>query len=154
VTAGGMFRAAGRASWGVGEGRAAGMAEVERRARDRGLPPVRWPEAWPNDGLRAMRAAVVGGKPFARAAFRIQFVDGRALSDDDAIAAAAERAGLDPAAVLAATGDPAIKAQLRANTDRALAAGAVGVPAVLVGGAVLWGDDRLEEAAARASHRA
>jgi 2-hydroxychromene-2-carboxylate isomerase len=150
VLLGGIFRARGRSSWGLGEGRADGMAEVEGRARARGLPPVRWPEPWPNDGLRAMRAVVHAGTPFARAAFRVHFVEGRALSDEAAIALAAERAGLDPAAVLAATDDPEVKAELRANTDRALAAGAMGVPTVTVGDALFWGDDRLEEAAARA----
>ena len=33
-----------------------GMAEVERRASERGLGAVRWPQPWPNDGLAAMRA--------------------------------------------------------------------------------------------------
>jgi 2-hydroxychromene-2-carboxylate isomerase len=56
VLLGGLFRAAGRGSWGVTEDREAGMAEVSRRARERGLPAVRWPEPWPGDYLFAMRA--------------------------------------------------------------------------------------------------
>jgi 2-hydroxychromene-2-carboxylate isomerase len=95
-----------------------------------------------------MRAAVFGGKPFAQAAFRVHYVSGVALSDEQGIFLAAARAGLDPKAVLAATEDPDVKARLRANTDRALQAGTTGVPTVVVEGAVFWGDDRLEEAAA------
>jgi 2-hydroxychromene-2-carboxylate isomerase len=141
-----MFKATGRSSWGLGPGRADGIAEIERRAAERGLPPLRWPEPWPGNSLMAMRAAVVGGKPFAREAFRVHFVDGRTLDDPSSVALAAERAGLDPDAILEATRDPAIKDALRVNTDRALALGAFGVPTVVVDGEVIWGDDRLEEA--------
>jgi 2-hydroxychromene-2-carboxylate isomerase len=147
VLLGGMFAATGRSSWGEGPGRADGQDEIERRARERGLPPITWPEPWPNDGLRAMRAAVFGGKAFAQAAFRVHFVSGVALSDESGIFLAAERAGLDPAAALAATADDAVKNELRANTDRALGEGAFGVPTVVVGGRPYWGDDRLDDAA-------
>ncbi|MFL5958363.1 MAG: 2-hydroxychromene-2-carboxylate isomerase [Solirubrobacterales bacterium] len=146
VLVGAMFKAAGRSSWGLGPGRADGIRKIERRAAERGLPPLRWPEPWPGNSLMAMRAAVFGGKPFAREAFRVHFVDGRTLDDPASVVLAAERAGLDPDAVLEATQDPAIKVALRANTDRALALGAFGVPTVVVDGEVIWGDDRLEEA--------
>ena len=146
VLLGGIFRSTGRMSWAEGPEREAGMAEVERRARERGLPPVRWPEPWPNDGLRVMRAAVFGGVPFARAAFRVHFVSGVPLSDASAIFLAADRAGLDPAAVLAATEEQEVKDALRANTERALGSGVSGVPTVVVGGDTFWGDAELEAA--------
>ncbi len=38
-------------------GRAAGLAEVERRAQAYGLPPIRWPDPFPGNMLFAMRAA-------------------------------------------------------------------------------------------------
>jgi 2-hydroxychromene-2-carboxylate isomerase len=69
------------------------------------------------------------------------------LSDEAAIGEAASRTGLNPAAVLEATVHPDVKGALRDNTDEALARGVVGVPSVIVGGRVHWGDDRLEEAA-------
>ena len=152
VLLGGLFRATGRSSWAQTESRAAGIAEVEARARARRLPAPRWPRPWPNDGLRAMRAAVAAhaagrGEAFALAALRVQFAEGRALSDDAPLTEAAGRVGLDAGALLAATADPEVKARLRANTDGALAAGVVGVPAVLVAGEVFWGDDRLDDAA-------
>jgi 2-hydroxychromene-2-carboxylate isomerase len=151
VLLGAIFKARGRGSWAETEERAAGIAEVERRARARGLPPPRWPNPWPNDGLRAMRAAVYAhaqgsGERFAREAFRISFLEGRLLSEEASLRLALERAGLDPELGLAATGDPQLKARLRRNTDDALQAGVVGVPTVLLGDEVFWGDDRLEEA--------
>lgn len=155
VLLGGLFRATGRSSWARTERRAAGIAEIEARARRYGLPPLRWPARWPNDGLRVMRVATFAhgrgaeaGRHFALTAFRVQFCDGVALEDEQGIVRACERAGLDPAEALAAAGDPDVKAQLRENTDRALATGVVGVPAVIVGDRVVWGDDRLEDAAA------
>lgn len=154
VLLGDIFAATGRSSWARTPRRADGMAEVERRAAELGLPPIRWPDPWPNDGLRAMRAAVHAdargrGREFADAAFDVQFAEGRPLSERAAIAAAAERAGLDPAEVLSATDDPDVKAGLRRNTEAALAAGAFGVPTIVVAGRAIWGDDRLGDAAAR-----
>ena len=57
------------------------MREVERRAAEYGLPPVRWPEPWPGNTLLAMRAATFAtqiGKAvsFSLAAFRQAFAGG------------------------------------------------------------------------------
>jgi 2-hydroxychromene-2-carboxylate isomerase len=68
------------------------------------------------------------------------------LSDASAIFLAADRAGLDPAAVLAATEEQEVKDALRANTERALGSGVSGVPTVVVGGETFWGDAELEAA--------
>ena len=64
---------------------------------------------------------------------------------------AARRAGIDAAELQAALTDPAVKDALRAATDGAVALGVFGVPTVLVGGELFWGDDRLDEAAAAAA---
>ena len=53
--------------------------------------------------------------------------------------------GIDPAALIAAVGDPAIKARLREETDRSLARGVFGSPFVIVDGEPFWGADRLEQ---------
>lgn len=153
VLLGAIFRATGRGSWARTDRRRQGMAEIERRAAERGLPPLRWPDPWPNDGLLVMRAAahahrIGAGRRFAMEAFRAHFCDGAAMEAPESIRLAASRAGLDPETVLAATRDPAVKQLLRANTDAALAEGVFGVPTVVVGGAVHWGDDDLEAAAA------
>ena len=51
------------------------MVEIERRARAYGLPPVRWPDPWPDDYLTAMRVATYAfaagrGHEFAMQAYR------------------------------------------------------------------------------------
>jgi 2-hydroxychromene-2-carboxylate isomerase len=151
VPLGGLFRATGRSSWARTEARAGGMAEVERRAAAYGLPALRWPEPWPGDMLAAMRAAVIAReagsqREFALAAFRHAFAKGHDLSDPEAVLQAAAAAGLDAAAVRERLSDQAVKDTLRAATEAAAARGVFGVPTVVVGDEVFWGDDRLEDA--------
>jgi 2-hydroxychromene-2-carboxylate isomerase len=157
VLLGGLFKATGRSSWARGdaERRETGIADIQARAARYGLPPLRWPEPWPGDYLTAMRAATWAqtqgaAKPFALAAARRAFVEGRDLSLTEEVLAALEAAGL--AADASVLADPAIKLALRAATDAAHARGVFGVPTVAVGDELFWGDDRLEEAAV--AHRA
>jgi 2-hydroxychromene-2-carboxylate isomerase len=58
VLLGGLYKLTGRNSWALGDyrRRQGGMAEIERRARGYGLPPIRWPDPWPNRGDPAIRA--------------------------------------------------------------------------------------------------
>jgi 2-hydroxychromene-2-carboxylate isomerase len=154
VLLGGLFRLTGRSSWARGDAdrRRAGMAEIERRARGYGLPPVRWPDPWPGDNLFAMRVATHAAREgaaraFALAAGRAAFTRGVDLSLHDAVLAAAADAGLDPARAAVAAQQPDVKAELKEATERWHARGAFGVPTLFVGGASYWGDDRLESAA-------
>jgi 2-hydroxychromene-2-carboxylate isomerase len=155
VLLGGLFKLAGRSSWGVGDPalREAGMLEVESRAMAYDLPAIRWPRPWPGDYLTAMRVAVWADRQgavaaYARAAGRHAFLSGFDLSLPDEVARAAQDAGLDPEAALRAARDPEVKHALREATERAFARGVFGVPTVAVGGRLFWGDDRLEDAAA------
>ena len=86
------------------------------------------------------------GEVFALEALRVHFLEGRALSYEDNLTLAAERAGLDPGCALAASFDPSVKDRLRANTDAAVRSGVFGVPTLRVGDAIYWGDDQIEEA--------
>jgi 2-hydroxychromene-2-carboxylate isomerase len=154
LSLGGLFKANGRSSWALGEHerRRAGMAEVERRARDYGLAPVHWPDPWPGNYLMAMRAATfaftVGrGRELTLRAFRDAFARGHDLSIPAQVLDAAERAGLDRQAVAAATQDPQIKQALRDATDAAHELGVIGVPTIAIDRELFWGDDRLEDAA-------
>lgn len=153
IVLGPIFAVRGFDSWGRGEGRAENTAEVERRARVYGLPPMAWPAQWPVNTLHAMRMAVWAvergrGAAFARAAFRAGFVDGADLRDHAVLARCAGAAGFPGVDVAAVVADPAIKAALRRNTDAAIVAGVRGVPTVAVAGRLVYGDDRLVEAAA------
>jgi 2-hydroxychromene-2-carboxylate isomerase len=156
LSLGGLFKANGRSSWALGDAkrRQTGMAEVERRARDYGLPPVRWPDPWPGNYLIAMRATAFAfatgrGREFTLEAFREAFARGVDLSVPAHVLDAAERAGLDRHEVEAATQEPEIKHALRAATDAAHALGVIGVPTIAIDGELFWGDDRLQDAAAQ-----
>ena len=158
ILLGGLFKIHKRDSWANGNGRAAGMAEVERRAAEYGLPPIRWPEPWPGNTLFAMRAATFAmeaGKAvsFALAAFRQGFAGGRDLSEPDNVLLAAAACELHPKAVLKAVETTSIKNRLKQATEEAAELGVVGVPSLAVGDRVFWGDDRLEEAATALGRR-
>ncbi len=152
VLVGAIFGYRGRGSWALTPERAAGEAEIERRAAAYGLPPLVWPEGWPVNSLQAMRAATWAtgqgvGPAFARAAYRREFAEGRGLGAD-VLVEAAEEAGLDPDALIAAIAHDAVKLALREATDAAWELGVQGVPTLEAGRRLYFGDDRLEEAAA------
>jgi 2-hydroxychromene-2-carboxylate isomerase len=156
ILLGGLFKRFGRSSWGQGPDREAGMRECERRAAAYGLPEIRWPDGWPGDMLVAMRAATFAKQlgrtvSFSLAAFRQQFAAGRDLSDPDNVFIAAASSELHPRALETAIASDGVKGELRAATDAAGDRGVFGVPSVVVGDEVFWGDDRLEEAAAAAA---
>jgi 2-hydroxychromene-2-carboxylate isomerase len=156
ILLGGLFKHFGRDSWANGPGREDGIAEVERRAAAYGLPRLVWPEPWPGNTLYAMRAATFAKQTgrtvsFALAAFRQAFVAGRDLSEPDNVLIAAAGCELHPNALLKAVETEHVKNALRAATDRAAERGVSGVPSLVVGERVFWGDDRVEEAVAAAS---
>jgi 2-hydroxychromene-2-carboxylate isomerase len=155
VLLGGLFKLTGRSSWALGDPdrRQRGMAEIERRARAYGLPPMRWPDPWPADYLALMRAATFAftidkGPSFAHAAWRHAFERGIELSDPNRVYDVAPDVGLSRDELATGAADPVVKQALRDATDAAHAAGAFGVPTLAVGDELFWGDDRLEDAAA------
>ena len=75
--------------------------------------------------------------------YRMAWVDGVDLNDDAALAEALSASGHDGEALVAATQDPAVKAQLRANTEEAVEIGACGAPTMVVDEQLFWGNDRI-----------
>lgn len=158
VLVGALFARFGRTSWGLTAEREAGIAECERRASAYGLPPFRWPEPWPGNSMKAMRAAIFAKQigrstSYTLAAFRQAFAAARDLTELDNVLIAAAAAEMHPRAVSQAVERQAIKDELRTATEAAGDRGVFGVPSVIVGDEVFWGDDRLE-AAAQAATRA
>ena len=131
-------------------------ADVQRRADELGLQPIRWPEPFPFDSDLAMRVATYAkgiGRvvPFAQAAFRQAFAAGRPLSDTDTVLIAAAACEMHPQAILRGAELRSVREQLAAATEEAARAGVSDVPAVLadlrsVGNRVLVGERALEEA--------
>ena len=156
ILLGGLFARFARGSWAETSEREAGMREVERRAPAYGLPPIRWPDPWPGNMLTAMRAATFAKElgrtvSFSLAAFRQAFAAGRDLSEPDNVFIAAASSELHPRSLQTAVAREAIKTRLREATDLAGDLGVMGVPSVVVGDEVFWGDDRLQDAAAAAA---
>ena len=156
ILLGGVWQESGGQSWAVTDARDEGMAEVERRAAEYDLMPIRWPEGWPNNTLKAMRVAVWAQQigrtvAFSLAAFRQAFAGGKDLSDVDYVLMAAAACELHPNAVLKAIETQSVKDRLREVTSAAYERGVRGVPTIAVGDELFWGDDRLEEAAAAMS---
>ena len=152
VFAGGLFRATGRSTWGLSDRREAGIADCEARAKVHQLGPMTWPEGWPSSDVLVARALVVADrqgllKPFALTAMRAQFLYGQRLDDPDVLKRVAGEVGLDATGLIEAASTAAVKDSLRARNDEAVALGVFGVPTVVVGDRLFWGDDRLGEAA-------
>jgi 2-hydroxychromene-2-carboxylate isomerase len=131
------------------------LAEVQRRADERGLPKVVYPEGWPieNYSLNPVRAAVYAKESgrvvsFTLACFRQVFAAGRDMSEVDNVLVAAAACELHPNAVMKGIETKSVKDKLRTATDEALARGVEGIPTVAVDDELFWGDDRLEEAVA------
>jgi 2-hydroxychromene-2-carboxylate isomerase len=152
ILLGGIWQQSGGRSWGVTDQKEAGQAEIERRAEKYGLMPVRWPEDWPNNTLKAMRVATFAQSigravAFSLAAFRQAFAAGRDLSHVDNILIAAAACELHPNAILKALETQSVKDRLREATQEAYDRGVRGVPTIAIGDELFYGDDRLEAAA-------
>jgi 2-hydroxychromene-2-carboxylate isomerase len=162
ISFGHLLQATGRTPWSMQPGgpNPGDLEEIQRRAAERGLPEVRYPEGSPveNYSLNPIRAAVFAkesGKvvSFSLACFRQVFAAGRDMSDVDNVLIAAAACELHPNAVLKGIETQSVKAKLRAATDHAIELGVEGIPTIAVGNELFWGDDRLEEAVQVASRR-
>jgi 2-hydroxychromene-2-carboxylate isomerase len=161
VFAGAVFKQSDRSSWGLDERRDAGIADCDARAVEHGLGPIRWPEPWPTNDLlvaramaycaRADAAESANGDALMRsyglAAMRLTFLEGIDIGERGAVLEAGRRAGIDERTLGDALQDQQVKDATRALTEEAVTAGAFGVPTVLVGDRLFWGDDRLGDAA-------
>jgi 2-hydroxychromene-2-carboxylate isomerase len=154
VLLGAIFMRRGFGSWAHTQAREEGIAEVELRARRYGLPPLRWPAAWPTNGLAAMRCATWARRQgrlaaFAGAVFDREFAGGADIAELDVLLAAGREAGLDAEEMSRAARLPAIKQALRQATDEAWEVGVRGVPTTRIGADLYYGDDQLELAGRR-----
>lgn len=124
--------------------------DLQRCARRYGVPFAHNPH-FPINTLTLMRGALglqlrepqrMG--PYGDAVFRAIWVEGRNMNDPATVAGVLQRAGFDPAQLLALASDPAVKDQLKAVTQEAVARGVFGAPTFFVGQDMFWGQDRLD----------
>ena len=132
--------------------RAYRLMELRRWREVRGIPINVEPKYFPSDDLAAVRL-VIAAKLQGKDAHLLSLEFGRAiwereesLADAAVMAAAAERAGLDAAALRAnGPSDAELDALYEQYTQDALEAGVFGAPSyVLPSGEIFWGQDRLE----------
>ncbi len=128
--------------------------DMERLCAARALPFQR-PDPFPQNSLTAARLALAIPEQnqratFTRAIYSAEFGDGRDISSASTLTNCLEAAGL-PASFLDMAQDPAVKAALFDQTDRAKTLGLFGAPSFLAGDEVFWGDDRLRDAINHAS---
>jgi len=125
--------------------------DFERFAARYGVP-LRFNPHFPVNTLLLMRGATAmqmqdGGARFGdycAAVFRAMWVDEKAMNDPAVVGQVLHAAGFDPAQMLASAGQQAVKDQLKAVTEEAVARGVFGAPTMFVGGRMFWGQDRLD----------
>ena len=123
--------------------------DLQDWARLAGLKIRMPPSVFPVNSVKVMRACLVLAPrnnlvPFAAAAFEAYWSRDEDISQDEVVAALCRQVGEDPAALMAAAAEPAIKDALRTNTDEVIARGGFGSPTIFVGGDDMYfGNDRL-----------
>ena len=127
------------------------MLEFDRFVKAHQLPFKMNPH-FPINSLHLMRGAVAAQHlgcfmPYVEAIMTAMWEDGANTGDSDVVKDVLCQAGLDSAALLAKAEDPAVKAELMANTEQAAERGAFGVPTFFVGGEMFWGKERLAQVA-------
>lgn len=121
--------------------------DVMREATRAGLS-FKAPPAHPFNPLQALRMclAVSEAGPrrrFALAVMAAAWEQGRDIADAAVLQQIAGECGLDGDAMATLARQPAIKVQLAADTEQAIADGVFGVPTFKVGSELFWGADRV-----------
>ncbi len=109
---------------------------------------------FPINTLTLMRGAVgmqMRGTDFHKyveTIFHAMWAEPRNLGDPQELAAVLRQAGFDADAFQSLVSDPAVKEQLKKDTEQAVARGVFGAPTFFVGEEMFWGQDRLDFVAA------
>lgn len=150
---GGLFKITGNqapmTAFGGIQGKLAYEAlETKRFVEKHELTDYRFNPHFPVNTLLIMRGLVAAGRmgvrePYLAAVLAGMWERGLKMDDPEVVAQVLTEAGLDAKAILEATQDPEVKAELLANTERAAARGAFGIPTFFVGDEMFFGKERL-----------
>ncbi|NOT41144.1 MAG: 2-hydroxychromene-2-carboxylate isomerase [Alphaproteobacteria bacterium] len=122
--------------------------ESQRFMKKHGIHAFRFNPHFPVNTLLIMSGLIAArrlgiGDAYIEAVLKAMWEDGLKMDDPAIAAGVLSAAGLDAQAILTATQDPAVKAELAANTEAAAARGAFGIPTFFVGEEMFFGKDRL-----------
>lgn len=127
------------------------VKDMQRTARKMKVP-VMLPEGFPMATIAAGRAFYWQdatdprrAKDLAKALYRAAFAQGRNITTTEVVAEVGKEIGIDPAALTAGIGTPAVKERLKTETDNAITRGIFGSPFILVDDEPFWGNDRLDD---------
>ncbi|QKV19352.1 2-hydroxychromene-2-carboxylate isomerase [Oricola thermophila] len=126
------------------------LIELQRAADWRGLPITPRPAHFPVDPTLADHTIIAIGetgkdaRDYVGAVFRAIWVEDRNISEEGVLADLLAKAGHDASAILEAAKSDSVAAIRVKNTEDAIAADAVGVPAYVLDGEPFWGQDRIE----------
>jgi len=109
------------------------------------------PTVFPVNAVKSMRGCVWLQRehpeklvPFATKVFEAYWGDDQDISQDAVLAKICTSVGVDPAKFAAGIGEQAVKDQLKANTDEAIARGAFGSPTIYLDKTDMYfGNDRM-----------
>jgi 2-hydroxychromene-2-carboxylate isomerase len=155
VFLGGMHRLTGNAPPMIRDAEVKGkneyaMLEMQRFIRDHGLSRFAMNPHFPMNTLGAQRALIVAGESgddrmLVEALLNAIWERELDVSDAETLASVIAEAGLDPAAIAAASQRPETKQKLIENTEQAVARGVFGVPTFFVGKEMFFGKERLDQ---------
>jgi 2-hydroxychromene-2-carboxylate isomerase len=155
ILLGGLFkltnnRSPAEAFSGIANKRAYDALEVRRFVARHKLSAFQWNTFFPVNTLLVMRGAVAAQQlecfdAYCDAVYAAMWEQSLNMVDLDVASTYLTAAGLDAAAILSATRDESVKAQLLANTQQAAERGAFGSPTFFVGQEMFFGKDRLRE---------
>lgn len=125
------------------------LIELQRYSELRGLPINLKPKHAPVDpSLADLAVAAIlldDGDPFGfmGRVFRAYWVEEENIADRAVIARLLEAEGFQASPIMAAAQDQEASELRKRNTEAAIAADAIGVPAYVLNGEVFWGQDRI-----------
>lgn len=124
--------------------------ELRRFVRRHGLTDFRFNPSFPVNTVAIMRGAIAAQKlgcfgRYVDTVFASMWEREKKMDDPGVIASELTAAGLDAAALMAATQDPDVKNALLVNTQQASEQGAFGSPTFFVGTEMYFGKDRLRD---------
>lgn len=130
--------------------------EIRRFIHLHGLTRFRMNPYFPLNTLTLMRGLIAARRmgvqdAYIHAGMVAMWEQGRKLDQAEVVAEVMTGAGLDGAALVAATQDAAIKAELVSLTEAAAARGAFGIPTMWVDGEMYFGKERLGQIEAQIS---